>query len=457
MTPFFGSVLISTGDAARMTGYSPDYLTRLARSGIVSGRKFGDTWFLSRYALEEHLTAKRAQFGFAFVDARTETLSDHMRATQPPWLNGLAQTPLHEQLFALSVAAIVLFAGAAAAHTTLLPQVESRTVVAFTTAVQNVRLAIQGSGQSSPVQLFPAQHAPYVAAAAAASETMQHDLVAGATAQSESFSPDLRAAADHAALQNEEQGIRLLAALSSAWPALIAHLDSPAHITASAAAVYLGAGNALYGTAQAVPGYYLAAVQWAGSKVYGVAVQTRDLAASIPRLVTASLTAVGRATQSASSAAIQADTRLAYGIAAAAPTVARMVTAGVVVMGQRLAQFAAATPYRARDAYLSAVAVPAQVGPALAQDAFALEYGAASRFVSAVQSITSHYEAGVQTTAVALNVSVSAISSATLQTAQNIQVAAVQFAQFSRTAVQRGATASATALGAFSSALSGRP
>src|SRR3989344_5694794 len=43
--------LISTKEASELSGYSPDYLARLARSGEVGGTRVGRTWLVERKSL----------------------------------------------------------------------------------------------------------------------------------------------------------------------------------------------------------------------------------------------------------------------------------------------------------------------------------------------------------------------------------------------------------------------
>ena len=43
---------LTTYDAARVSGYNPDYIRQLIRSNKVVGRKWGPSWQVSRRSLE---------------------------------------------------------------------------------------------------------------------------------------------------------------------------------------------------------------------------------------------------------------------------------------------------------------------------------------------------------------------------------------------------------------------
>ena len=55
---FDGKDYISASRAAKLTGYSQDYVGQLARSGQVLSRQMGNRWFIDRNALMEHKKAK---------------------------------------------------------------------------------------------------------------------------------------------------------------------------------------------------------------------------------------------------------------------------------------------------------------------------------------------------------------------------------------------------------------
>ncbi|MFZ5904468.1 MAG: helix-turn-helix domain-containing protein [Chloroflexota bacterium] len=46
---------LTTFEAARVSGYNPDYVRQLIRSQKVQGRKWGLSWQVSRRSLEEYV------------------------------------------------------------------------------------------------------------------------------------------------------------------------------------------------------------------------------------------------------------------------------------------------------------------------------------------------------------------------------------------------------------------
>lgn len=46
---------LTTYEAARVSGYNPDYIRQLIRSQKVQGRKWGLSWQVSRRSLEEYV------------------------------------------------------------------------------------------------------------------------------------------------------------------------------------------------------------------------------------------------------------------------------------------------------------------------------------------------------------------------------------------------------------------
>lgn len=48
---------LTTDQASKLSGYHPDHLRRLIRSGELSARKFGPVWQINRQALDEYLVA----------------------------------------------------------------------------------------------------------------------------------------------------------------------------------------------------------------------------------------------------------------------------------------------------------------------------------------------------------------------------------------------------------------
>lgn len=50
-------IWITTEEAARLSGYHPEYVRELARTGKINGQKFGPTWQIDKQSLLDYLEA----------------------------------------------------------------------------------------------------------------------------------------------------------------------------------------------------------------------------------------------------------------------------------------------------------------------------------------------------------------------------------------------------------------
>jgi excisionase family DNA binding protein len=50
---------LTTEEAAKMSGYHIEYVRRLARSGIVTARKWGHEWMVDRQSFQEYLASEK--------------------------------------------------------------------------------------------------------------------------------------------------------------------------------------------------------------------------------------------------------------------------------------------------------------------------------------------------------------------------------------------------------------
>lgn len=60
---FDGKAYLSASRAAEVTGYSSDYVSQLARAGVIPSRSVGNRWFVERQALTVHKEQKDALLG----------------------------------------------------------------------------------------------------------------------------------------------------------------------------------------------------------------------------------------------------------------------------------------------------------------------------------------------------------------------------------------------------------
>lgn len=52
-----GTIYYTSTHAAKGCEYTRDYISRLAREGMIDGRKIGNAWFISRESLHEYISA----------------------------------------------------------------------------------------------------------------------------------------------------------------------------------------------------------------------------------------------------------------------------------------------------------------------------------------------------------------------------------------------------------------
>lgn len=55
--------LISAKEASDISGYNPDYISQLIRSGKLQGKRIGRNWFTTKESVLENLSRKRTTVG----------------------------------------------------------------------------------------------------------------------------------------------------------------------------------------------------------------------------------------------------------------------------------------------------------------------------------------------------------------------------------------------------------
>ena len=87
LVSFDGKDHVSASRAAKITGYHPDYVGQLARSGAIISRQVGNRWYVDRAALLAHKKEKDGLLGA--VQAQSVGLS----TARPAGAEGLPATP----------------------------------------------------------------------------------------------------------------------------------------------------------------------------------------------------------------------------------------------------------------------------------------------------------------------------------------------------------------------------
>ena len=78
------SELINTTEGAELTGFSVDYVRRLARRGDIEARKVGRDWLIERASLLAH-------------KVRMDRLGPEKHNPKAPWRDDLAEGRKHTQ------------------------------------------------------------------------------------------------------------------------------------------------------------------------------------------------------------------------------------------------------------------------------------------------------------------------------------------------------------------------
>ncbi len=419
MTPFLKENLVTTKDASELSGYTSDYLARLARSGKIVGRRIGHTWLIDKNSLAnflEHQGDRKIDYARALARARGAEYRAHRsllgRATKAltnqarvPQYVELAKRSLRSQAFALLAAFLVVASGALAAQAAFIPQIAERTgalaraaasgfEATFGTLARGVAKKIDTV--NSDVRARPAQIAMANALASAGIATplsVTLDLSAMPTPSHGDSSMRIATAFTRA---KTDAPVLAVENLQSAVYALYKNLSSPSLAARTLTQAYVAIGQSAYDAIGVSLSAYRAIAEESGARTLALAATTRDLIGTAPALVNRMNLAFGAAIIDATHAAIRADVGLAYGTAAAAPAAARASVALIGGVGDRLARVAERLPALATAAYLRATSVPARAAPALAKAVFDAEYAVATRLVPAAFAVSEHYLALVQ-------------------------------------------------------------
>ncbi len=415
MNALLSKNLITTKEAGELSGYSSDYLARLARSGKIIGRMVGHSWLVDQDSLERfisvqdnsnvdrartlararveeynaHRTSYQTRLSSTHKIVPTDPIGIHMDSVhiRPADLStsslnarSLVSRSFAGHFYAFTMALAIVFTGAFVARTDVVPNVARHaSLIATETALGFAQ--IYGD---IPARIIARLEAPRVAVSE--SRTRVAREIAAATSNIDdtfaSFSArggpafggqtpifNFQSRLNVAMLQTSkinstEHSLEIEnSKLKIEYPSF-----TLADITAFASALTSpeNFGNALANGYRAV-----------GGKSYDA---IRALAGAI---------------QYATHAAIRADVALVYDLAAAGPASARVTVALIGNAGDILAREASAAPRLATELFLKATALPATLAPALASTVFDVAYTTARRGLAAVDRITSEYLAFV--------------------------------------------------------------
>ena len=414
MDPLLPENLITTKHASELSGYTSDYLSRLIRSGKITGKKIGHSWLVDSASLEsflkqqkDHKLDRARELAHARVKEYRahHTIAHRVRKNVTRGVSAaeqlLAPAEARSQAFAISLACAVVISAATVARAESVQwiadssaRVAQDAVSGFSatfgdvpvhiadafTRVQTQMLASPSrvaarTGQASAEAAAPALIAPDLSFLQIPTRCTDESCPRVARRTANEYPITVRAA-DAIALD--------LRPLASSVAALVA---SPASMRQALLNGYEALGSFAYDRINGSFSAYRSLLEEAGSASFAFAIDARDTLRTTPRAIGL----IGAAIADVSHAAIQADVAAAYGLAAAAPVSAHATVALLGAVGDTLASATAEVPQLATSLFLRATEAPAHIGPALAQTIFGAEYGAAERFIAHTTAVSEGY------------------------------------------------------------------
>ena len=437
MDQFSEKNFITTKYAGELSGYTSDYLARLARSGKIVGKRIGHSWLIDKESLARFLDEqgdRKIDYARALARAREEEYRAHRsplrrvlkgpltslhktighRLSDIPTVSlGLAGSSLRSQAFALSVATLVVVSGAFAANAEVVPQLAERMASVAREAA---------SGFGATFSDIPSHLAARIDATKNAIRMVSSRVAIKNERSSARIAPSLLTEFYPASLQMhiEEHDrtpynttptfasapsvpVVTAADVQSLVLGTYSFVTDPSHIAESLTNAYFAFGEHAYDAINASFALYRSLIDRSGAATLALAATTRDSLTQTPLLVSQMNLAFGRGIIGATHAAIHADVSLAYVGAAAAPAASALTLHSLgeagratIAFGTGLARATARVPALAAALYLGATAAPTRAGPALAQAVFAAEYRTAINFVALANEVTTHYALALQ-------------------------------------------------------------
>src|SRR3989344_3791493 len=113
---FEGKKFLSSRRAAELTGYSNDYLARLCRSGKLSGKIVGKSWYIAESSLPHFLfenTLQKKQQNQELSERRKDEYGSQFLSSESPISPAAfrSRRDIFKKITALSIAVLVVFGG----------------------------------------------------------------------------------------------------------------------------------------------------------------------------------------------------------------------------------------------------------------------------------------------------------------------------------------------------------
>ncbi|HEX7651125.1 MAG TPA: helix-turn-helix domain-containing protein, partial [Candidatus Paceibacterota bacterium] len=404
MEPLLEKNLLSTKVASEISGYSSDYLSRLARAGKIEGVQVGRTWLVHRASLEafmrtqdirkEELSRSLArEREREYVQARgyeapprkipsivpegasTARIADSVKDPRTAPLNtravreilgALARGPMPS----IALSFLVVASSASAAALGLPQQALTRANDVASAAANGARMIAQDYAADVAARINDASESERIASAragAAIADAMPERAidvrvasvpVALAAVSAHASEPRAVAANDRAraADAGAEDSSSFVAGASSAAAAFADHpIDSIRSIPAALENAYLAAGESAYGLAARSLPAYVALVNDAGAAAYAQGGIASDAIASVPARIVRAEIAFGTALPRATNAVLGMYAHATYAYADAAPDIAPATIVAFARTGDALATAAADVLPSAQNAYVRSV------------------------------------------------------------------------------------------------------
>ncbi|MDE2021891.1 MAG: helix-turn-helix domain-containing protein, partial [Patescibacteria group bacterium] len=428
MDELFEKKLITTKDAAGLSGYTPDYLSRLMRSGKIEGRRVGRSWLIDNESLTDFLDKhenRKTDYARSLARAREEEYLLHQNALREgaystrhieklsklpvPVFFGIRKGSPHTHFFALSTALLVVVFGALVAQAGVLSQLAGRaSIIAGETAfgfkatfgdipygiaskIDAAKFAMSATNASVSAR-FASTSARIVSPALASLDfSIPRAAIPGdATARPAAFTLVPSTPTRITPLTSDE--MRQFAF------AVYAFIIEPSRITNALTGGYVALGTGMYDSINASFAAYKSLIMQFGSSALALGITERDALDAVPQVAIDATSVFGKSIIDLTQAAIGADVAVAYGLVNAAPASARITVALVGGIGDTLARASARTPALATAFFLRTTQVPATAAPALAQTVFGAEYATGIRFIAFTNKLSERYLALVSTT-----------------------------------------------------------
>ncbi|MDO8231970.1 MAG: helix-turn-helix domain-containing protein, partial [bacterium] len=437
MDAFFEKKFITTKNAEDISGYTSDYLARLARLGKISAKRIGHSWFIEKESLAQFmeqqenrkvdhirtLTREREEEYSLHQDSRrgaahnpllkhvTRNFINPVPISVPQFF--VLESSLRSQVRAALVALVIITSSAFVAQAMTSSSV-TRGASRFVNEISSVVGAKFGSVpeydlgvttvSAADTQVRDSLLLVTDSGGIAAFASNAHDVTSLVfkDLNFSSIQTSFRKASEDVAKAPTKFASRIhttpilspneiVQAIRSSGVAAYSIITTPSVIARALGHSYIVIGTEAYGIINKSFSGYQDIVAQSGVKTFDAAITARDSLALMPSLITRMNLAFGNAVINAAHFAIKADVSLAYWVARTAPESAQTAFMVIGSVGDVLARAADRTPSLATALFLRTTAVPAVLAPEISKNIVEAGYEGAIHFVRAANFISEGY------------------------------------------------------------------